>query len=78
MMVIGGVNRVSYGVQAFNDALLKQNGRHHTSQQAIGRSIGAIIWNFICFHRSYLWPHGTKQKLVDTMTQPFNLARTFV
>lgn len=35
MMVDYGVNRVSYGVQAFNDALLKQNGRHHTAQQAI-------------------------------------------
>lgn len=35
LMVDFGVNRVSYGVQAFNDALLKQNGRHHTSKQAI-------------------------------------------
>ena len=30
-----GVNRVSYGVQAFNDTLLKRNGRHHNSAQAL-------------------------------------------
>jgi len=30
-----GVNRVSYGVQAFHDPLLKRNGRHHNSAQAL-------------------------------------------
>jgi len=36
-----GINRVSYGVQAFNDELLKRNGRHHNSAnvlEAINRS----------------------------------------
>lgn len=30
-----GVNRVSYGVQAFDDRLLRQNGRQHSSAQAL-------------------------------------------
>ncbi len=31
----GGVNRISFGVQTFNDALLKKIGRIHTAAQAV-------------------------------------------
>ncbi len=35
IMKNGGVNRISFGVQTFNDALLKKIGRIHTAAQAV-------------------------------------------
>jgi putative oxygen-independent coproporphyrinogen III oxidase len=55
-----GVNRVSIGVQALNDADLKQLGRHHTTNEAL-TAIATAMATFerVSFDLIYARPHQT-------------------
>ena len=50
----GGVNRISFGVQTFNDVLLKKIGRIHTAEQA-----REAVW--------MAYDHGIKNISIDLM-----------
>ena len=54
----GGVNRLSFGVQTFDDALLKRIGRIHTGAQARGDGARARSGFPQCQHGSHLRTAG--------------------
>jgi oxygen-independent coproporphyrinogen-3 oxidase len=57
-----GVNRVSFGVQALNDADLRRLGRLHSATEALAAvEIGASIFERFSFDLIYARPHHTPQ-----------------
>lgn len=70
-----GFNRISLGVQSFDDGLLKSLGRIHTSDEAAkavkdARSAG---FDNINIDLMYALPHQTEQQLNETLEQAIRL-----
>lgn len=64
---LAGVNRVSIGVQALNDAALKQLGRRHSATEALKAvEIGQSVFNRVSFDLIYARPG---QALEDWRTE---------
>ena len=63
VLLEGGVNRISFGVQTFRDELLEKIGRKHTREDAfvaIRRSAGSGLQKYKC--RYYLCSAGTDDR----------------
>jgi oxygen-independent coproporphyrinogen-3 oxidase len=70
-----GVNRLSFGVQSFNDMLLKSIGRIHTSKQAeeaVGLAKKAGFTN-INVDLMYGLPQQTRKDIRDSLNKAVNL-----
>jgi oxygen-independent coproporphyrinogen-3 oxidase len=71
-----GVNRVSLGVQAMNDADLKALGRLHTAEEAMKAvAIAAQIFERYSFDLIYARPHQTAAAWRAELTQAIGRAR---
>jgi putative oxygen-independent coproporphyrinogen III oxidase len=65
-----GVNRVSVGVQALNDADLKALGRQHTADEAIAAfRLAAKIFPRVSFDMIYARPHQTLAQWRDELAR---------
>lgn len=70
-----GVNRLSFGVQSFNDELLKKIGRTHTSKevyQTVHKAQSAGFTN-ISIDLIYSLPGQTEEDFKDTLSKAFQL-----
>jgi oxygen-independent coproporphyrinogen-3 oxidase len=71
----GGVNRVSIGVQSFDEAALKFLGRQHSAAQAIAAiELGAKIFPRISFDLIYALPEQTEAGWRAELRQALSLA----
>lgn len=71
----GGVNRVSIGVQSFDEAALKFLGRQHNAAQAIAAiELGAKIFPRISFDLIYARPEQTEAGWRAELQQALSLA----
>ena len=71
----GGVNRVSIGVQSFDEAALKFLGRQHNAAQAIAAiELGAKIFPRISFDLIYARPEQTEAAWRAELRQALSLA----
>ncbi len=71
----GGVNRVSIGVQSFDEASLKFLGRQHNAAQAIAAiELGAKIFPRISFDLIYARPEQTEDAWRAELRQALSLA----
>jgi oxygen-independent coproporphyrinogen-3 oxidase len=65
-----GVNRVSVGVQALNDADLKALGRQHTADEAIAAfRLAAKIFPRVSFDMIYARPHQSTEQWREELTR---------
>ncbi|MDD2704410.1 MAG: radical SAM family heme chaperone HemW [Acidocella sp.] len=70
-----GVNRVSIGVQSFDEASLKFLGRQHSAEQAVKAiELGAKIFPRISFDLIYARPGQTEQNWRAELAQALSLA----
>lgn len=70
-----GVNRLSMGIQSFNNALLKQIGREHTAEiavQAVKLAQAAGFRN-ISIDLIFRLPHQTREDFADSLQQALAL-----
>jgi oxygen-independent coproporphyrinogen III oxidase len=74
-LMTAGVNRISFGVQSFDDELLKQIGRRHTAEEARQAVIDARLVGFgnISLDLIYALPTQTLAGWRDTLRQAVNL-----
>ncbi len=70
-----GINRISLGVQAFNDEALKEMGRTHTSSDAITaiKQIRLAGFKSISIDLIYGYPGSTPQEWIDTLKTALSL-----
>jgi len=76
-----GVNRVSLGVQALNDADLKALGRGHTAAEALRAvELASLIFERYSFDLIYARPGqtvaGWRQELKDAITRAATISRS--
>ncbi len=70
-----GVNRISLGVQAFNDGILKKMGRMHTSKDAIEaiKQIRRAGFRSLSIDLIYGFPGCTPENWIETLETAFSL-----
>ncbi len=75
-----GVNRLSFGVQSFDDAVLEACGRIHRSEEAIGALQAAKVAGVsnVSLDLMYGLPHQTFESLKESLTQALELDVTHV
>ena len=68
-----GVNRLSMGIQSFNDSMLKKLGRIHNSEQAISAIEAAKMAGFNNFNLDLMYglPEQTMQQMLDDLQTAF-------
>jgi putative oxygen-independent coproporphyrinogen III oxidase len=70
-----GVNRVSLGVQALNDADLRRLGRMHSAEEALAAvKIAASVFERFSFDLIYARPHQTPEAWRDELEQAIDHA----
>ena len=71
-----GFNRISLGVQSFDDGLLKSLGRIHTSEEAVAAVESARQAGFdnINIDLMYALPHQTRKQLDNTLERAVRLS----
>jgi len=64
-----GINRISLGVQSFDDGVLKRMGRAHTSEDAIKaiKQIRDVGFKNLCIDLIYGYPGCTLEKWIKTL-----------
>jgi putative oxygen-independent coproporphyrinogen III oxidase len=63
-----GVNRISFGVQSFDDSVLRRLDRQHTAAQAIGAIESALPFGNISIDLMYEVPGLTREAWTESLT----------